>query len=152
MAKDNLKRLFYSNWTTFSLEKYVINMKQTFNVPGNYNVLLYEEYRERKLLGDTYLPNNNLKTDFNTCRYIHSASFETSPTHTPIVISHLFPATQPQSWRHEWRRQVNSYGRVGIYGRDSRFKSRGGHVRESPGGRVKRGKVNRRKFIGICAQ
>ena len=32
VAKDNIKRLFYSNETTFSFGKYVTKMKQTFNV------------------------------------------------------------------------------------------------------------------------
>ena len=40
--KDNLKRLFYRDQTSFSFEKYVTKMKQTFNVLDNYNVPLYE--------------------------------------------------------------------------------------------------------------
>ena len=35
MAKDDLKRLFYRNKTTFSFKKYVTNMKQTFNILEN---------------------------------------------------------------------------------------------------------------------
>ena len=50
VAKDNLKRLFYRNKTTFSFEKYVTNMKQTFNVLENYNVPLYKEDKVRQLL------------------------------------------------------------------------------------------------------
>ena len=41
VAKDNPKRLFYRNKTTFSFEKYATKMKQTFNFLDNYNVPLY---------------------------------------------------------------------------------------------------------------
>ena len=42
-VKDYLKRLFYSNKTTFYFQKYVSRVEQTFNVIDNYNVPLYEE-------------------------------------------------------------------------------------------------------------
>ena len=43
--KDDVRRLFYRNETTFYFKKYVTNMKQTFNVLENYNVPPYEEER-----------------------------------------------------------------------------------------------------------
>ena len=62
MAKEDLNRSFYRNEITFSFEKYVTNMKQTFNVLDNYNDPLYEEDKVRKLLDNINCPNNNLKT------------------------------------------------------------------------------------------
>ena len=47
MYKDNIKRFFYSNETTLYFDKYVTNIKQTFNVLDNYNVPIYEEDRVR---------------------------------------------------------------------------------------------------------
>ena len=41
VAKEDLKRLFYRNGTTFSFEKYVTKMKQILNVIDSYNVPLY---------------------------------------------------------------------------------------------------------------
>ena len=38
MGKDDLKRLFYRNETSFSFEEYVSKMKQTFDVLENCNV------------------------------------------------------------------------------------------------------------------
>ena len=43
VAKDDLKRLFYRNKTTFPFDKYVTNMNKKFNVLENYIVPLYEE-------------------------------------------------------------------------------------------------------------
>ena len=37
-VKDDLKRLFYWNETTFYFEKEVTKMRRTFNVLDNYNV------------------------------------------------------------------------------------------------------------------
>ena len=51
-AKDDRKRPFYRNETTFSFEKYVTNMKQTFNVLEYYNIPIYEEDKVRKFLGN----------------------------------------------------------------------------------------------------
>ena len=48
--KDDLNGLFYSNKTTFSFEKYVSNMRQTFNVIENQNVPFYEEDKVRQIL------------------------------------------------------------------------------------------------------
>ena len=56
MAKDDLKRLFYRNETTFSLDKYVTKMKQTFNVLDNYNVPLYEEDKVGQILDNINCP------------------------------------------------------------------------------------------------
>ena len=95
VAKDELKRLFYGNKTTFYLKKYVTKMKQTFNVLENYNVPLYGEYRVRKLLDNINLPNNNFETKINIYRYIHSASFDTASIYLPTVILQLFPETHP---------------------------------------------------------
>ena len=76
--KDDLKRLFYRNKTTLSFDKYVTNIKQTFNVIDNYNVPLYEEEKVRKILDNTNRPNNYLKAEFKICRSSHSARFETA--------------------------------------------------------------------------
>ena len=81
MAKDDLKRLFYRNKTTLSFDKYVTNIKQTFNVIDNYNVPLYEEEKVRKILDNTNRPNNYLKAEFKICRSSHSARFETASTY-----------------------------------------------------------------------
>ena len=49
VAKEDLKRLFYRNKTTFSFEKYVTRMKQKFNVLDNYYIVrLYEEEKVRQ--------------------------------------------------------------------------------------------------------
>ena len=50
--KDYLKRLFYSNKTTFYFQKYVGRAEQTFKVLDNYNVPLYEEDKFRQLLNN----------------------------------------------------------------------------------------------------
>ena len=81
VSKDNLKRSFYGNETTFSFNNYVTNMKQTFNVLDNYNFPLYEEGKVRQLPHNTNIPNNNLKTKVNICRSIHSDSFKTASTY-----------------------------------------------------------------------
>ena len=65
MAKDDLKRLFYSNETTYFFEKYVTKTKQTFNLIDNYNVPLYDEEKFRQLLDNINFPNNDLKTEVN---------------------------------------------------------------------------------------
>ena len=75
MAKDYLKRLFYRNETNIYFEKYVIKMKQDFNVLDNYNVTLYEEDKVRQLLDNIKSPNNDLKTEVNICISSHSSSF-----------------------------------------------------------------------------
>ena len=62
VAKDDLKKLFYSNKTTFSFGKYITKMKQTFNVLENYNFPLVEEDKVRKILDNIDCPNKNLKT------------------------------------------------------------------------------------------
>ena len=56
MAKDDIKRLFYRNETTFYFQKYVTKMRQTFNVLYNYNVPLYEEDKARQLLHNINIP------------------------------------------------------------------------------------------------
>ena len=61
VAKDDLKRLFYSNETNFSFEKYVTNMKKIFNLLENCKVPLYEEDKVRKLLDNINCRNNDLK-------------------------------------------------------------------------------------------
>ena len=111
MAKDDLKGLFYRNETNLSFEKYVIKMKQTFNVLENYNVPLFEEDKVSQLLDKINCPNNDLKTEVNICRYSHSDSFDKASTHLSTVLSCLFPATQPSSGRYGRRWQVNSAGR-----------------------------------------
>ena len=85
--KYDLKTLFYRNETTLSFEKYVTNMKQTFNVLDNYNVPLYEEDKFRQLLDNINCPKNDFKTEVNICRYIHSDSFEKASTYLSRVIS-----------------------------------------------------------------
>ena len=80
MAKDDLKRLFYRNETTFSFKKYLIKIKQTFKVMDHYTATLYEKDKVRHLLDDINFPNNNFKTEFNIFRSIHSDSFETTST------------------------------------------------------------------------
>ena len=95
MDKYDLKMLFYRNETIFFFEKYVAEMKQTFNVLDNYNIRLYEEYKVRQLLDHINFPNNDLKTEVNICRSSHSDSFETASTYLATVISRLFPETQP---------------------------------------------------------
>ena len=52
--KDYLKRLFYSNKTTFYFQKYVGRAEQTFKVLDNYNVPLYEEDKFRQLLNNIH--------------------------------------------------------------------------------------------------
>ena len=94
VSKENLKRVFYRNETTFSFKKYVTNMKQTFNVIENYNVPLYDEDKFRQLLDNINCTNNDLKTEVNICRSIHSSSFGTVSAYLSIVISRLFPSTQ----------------------------------------------------------
>ena len=91
MDKDDLKRLFYSNEITFSFDKYITKMKQTFNVIYTYNVTLYENDKVRQLLDYINFPNNDLKTDVTICRSIHSASFYTAFAYLSTVISLLFP-------------------------------------------------------------
>ena len=80
MAKEYLKKLFYRNKTTFSFEKYITKMRQTFNVIDNYNVPLYEEDKVKQLLDNINCLNNDLKTEVNIYRSSQSASFETAST------------------------------------------------------------------------
>ena len=56
MAKDDLRRLFYRNKTTFSFKKYITKMKQKMNVLDHYNVPLYEEDKVRQLLDNINFP------------------------------------------------------------------------------------------------
>ena len=93
VAKDDLKRLFYRNKTTFSFEKHVTDIKKSFNVLENYNVPLYEEDKVRQILDNINCPNNYLETEVNICISSHSASFDTASTYLSTVVSRLFPAT-----------------------------------------------------------
>ena len=56
VAKDDLKRLLYRNKTTFSFEKYVTKMKQTFIVLENYNISLYEKENVMQLSDSIKFP------------------------------------------------------------------------------------------------
>ena len=94
VAKDDLKRLFYSNESTFSFEKCVNNMKQGLNVLKNYNKPLYEEDNFSPFLDNIVFQNNDLKIEVNICRSIHSASFDTSTTYLLTVILRLFAEIQ----------------------------------------------------------
>ena len=49
--KDELKRLFYRNETTFSFNKYVTNIKQTFNVIES----IIFPYMRRKRSGNSWI-------------------------------------------------------------------------------------------------
>ena len=129
VAKDNLTSLFYSNETTSSFKKYATKTKKTFNVLENYNVPLYEEDKVRQFLNKINSSKKYLKTEANICRSSHSASFETASTYLSIIISRLFPVTQPSSGRYGWIQQVNSSLRVGRGGRGVRFTGRGGRGR-----------------------
>ena len=136
VAKDYIKRLFYRNKSTFSFEKYVTTMKQTFNVLENYNVSLHEEDKISKILDNINGPNNDFKTEVNIYRSGHSASSEKNPTYLSTVISHLFLETHTPSIRYGRRRQVNSSGRRGKGVRGGRFEDRRGCGRGSRGGRA----------------
>ena len=94
MDENDLKRLFYRKNTTFTFEKYVTKMKQTFNVP------IYEEDKVSQLLNNINFPNKTLKTEVNICISSHSASFKIAFTYLSTVISHILPETQPSSVRH----------------------------------------------------
>ena len=107
VAKDNLKRLFYRNKIFFSFEKNVTKMKQNVNVLENNNVPLYEEEKVGQLSDNISCSNKNLKTEVNTCRFSHSASFKKTSTYLSTVISRLFPGTQPSSGRYGRIWQVN---------------------------------------------
>ena len=100
VSKEDIKRLFYRNETTFSFKKYVTNMKQTFNVIENYNVPLYDEDKFRQLLDKINFLNNYYKTEVNICRFNHSDSFTLASTYLLTCISRLFPATQTLSGRY----------------------------------------------------
>ena len=102
MAKDNLKRLFYRNETTFSIENYVTKMKQTLNVLDNYNITLYEDEKVRKLLDNINCPTKYLKTEVNICRSSHIYSFKKSSTYLPTVLSCLLPPTQISLELYGW--------------------------------------------------
>ena len=97
MAKDDLKRLFYRNETTFSFEKYITKMKKTLNVLENCNFNIHEEDKVRQLLDNINIPNNDLKAEVNICRSIHSTSFDTASTYLSTVISSLLPPTEPST-------------------------------------------------------
>ena len=100
MDKNDLKRLFYRNESTFPFKKYVTNTKQKLNVYENYNVPVYEEDKVRQLLENINFPNNYLKTEVNICRYIHSAIFKAVSIYLLTVISRLFSETQPSQVRY----------------------------------------------------
>ena len=135
VVKDDLKRLFYRNKTTFYFENYLTKINQTFNMLENCNVPLYEEDKVKQLLDHINFPNKYLKTEVNIFRSSHSASFETALTYISTVISHLFPATQPSSGRYGQIRQVNSAG-IGEGGfRDGWFEGNVGHGSGGRGGR-----------------
>ena len=86
VAKDDLKKVFYRNKTILSFKKYLSNIKQTFNVLGNYNVYLYEENKIRQIMDNTKFQNNYLKTEFNIYRSSHSDIFKTASTFLSTVI------------------------------------------------------------------
>ena len=41
ISRSDLKKIFYNNETTFTLNKYATNLKGVFNVLENYGVSLY---------------------------------------------------------------------------------------------------------------
>ena len=100
VAKDKLKRLFYRNETTFSLEKYVTKTKQKFNLLQNYNSPIYKVEKFRQPLDKINSPNKDFKTEVNICVSNHSATFETDYIYLSTVISRLLPATQQSSRRY----------------------------------------------------
>ena len=50
------KKIFDKNETTFTVEKYVTNLKVIFNVLGKYGVSLYEEQMVKHLIDHIMSP------------------------------------------------------------------------------------------------
>ena len=60
VSKDDQKKIFYRNKTTFPFEKYRTQIKQGFNLPENHDVPFYEE--DKVLINYSY---NTFKTEVN---------------------------------------------------------------------------------------
>ena len=55
--RDDLKKIFYNNETTFTFEKYVTKLKGLFNMLEKYGVPLYEEQMVEHLIDEIVSPN-----------------------------------------------------------------------------------------------
>ena len=78
--RENLKKIFYKNDTTFTCEKYVARLKGIFNLLEKYGVPLYKEQMVEYQLDQTTSPNTELKMEVNICISSHSYTFVKAST------------------------------------------------------------------------
>ena len=99
VTRADLKKIFYNNETTLTIEKYVTNIKGIFNVLEKYDVPLYKEKMVEHLLDHFMSPSAELKTEVNFFRSLHLSTFFKFSTYLSTVVPRLYPSANPSSVR-----------------------------------------------------
>ena len=146
VAKADLTKLFYRNEATFSFEKYVTKLLNTFNILEKYQFPVYPKDKVDYLLDKIQCPDKDFQMAVNICRSKYSTDFVNASIFLQTEVARIFPESQPSSGRYGKRRYVKAFGRGGG-GRGGgrgrgRFGGRGGRGRGGRGNNTRAHKEN----------
>ena len=91
VAKADLTKLFYRNEATFSFEKYVTKLLNTFNILEKYQFPVYPKDKVDYLLDKIQCPDKDFQMAVNICRSTHNTDFVNASIFLQTEVARIFP-------------------------------------------------------------